>query len=431
MRGTTGQPHCDLRVPPAPLHSISKYGPCAHPVTMAHLDGDSEWIGEWYLPGTAERVPGLLRYAGGQVRLELLRPLANVEAETVAAVLGHTRRGPVTLSDVIFETPLQASAYSAVFAPQGDAEKVFEATFSFDLLGEWAVPGRPHTDAAKIYDMSDPATFGEDALEQFESQLDDGARCTLSVSLGFSHHAIEGTRQYHDSWFRIASRRGLPLREVVTRYVYPINHFLVAAMGRPLNLSAFHIILDKRRSVEVYLPVKRQPSSGSFADHFFNIGGIKDSFDGTLRRWFDLHKKSPLHLRLFFRTLDTRYSDPLYFYVYATVLEIWNAANSSLAGANYRKRIEQALKLFEDDFENTKEFADKVYAIRNAMVHHIPERELDDDELLRVTHDLFYLIRVMLLEHCGLKVRHGAGGFVFLKKRGDSKRFTEAAGWQS
>ena len=389
---------------------------------MEHLDMDHEWVGEWHLPGAAERVPGLLRYAGGQVRLELLRPFTGATGEAAATVVGRTWRGPVTLLDVIFDAPLHATAYSAVFAPPDAAEKVSEASFGFDLLKEWAVPGRPHNDAAKIYDWSGQGRFGEGATDKFESQLDDDVRCTLSVSLGTSRHVVEGTRHYHTSWFRVESKRGLPVREIVTRYVYPVKHFLMAAMGRPLNLSEMHVILDGRPA-EVYLPVDRQEGSGSELDHFFNIRGIGDDFDRILRRWFELHERSPLHMRLLFRTLDTRYADELYLYVYATIIEIWNAANSTLKGSNHKRQIKQALKPFEDDFENVGEFAKVIYRIRNAMVHHISRHDLDYDEIRRIAHDLFYLIRVMLLEHCGAKVRHEHGRFAFLKRRGDSRRF--------
>lgn len=389
---------------------------------MEHLNGDREWVGEWHLPGATAQVPGLLRYAGGQVRLELLRPFEGATNEGATNVGGSTCRGPVTLLDVIFDTPLHATAYSAVFSPPSAAERVFEASFGFDLLKEWAVPGRPHEDAAKIYDWASRDMLEENAVDKFESRLDDDVRCTLSVSLGTSYHVVEGVRHYHDSWFRIESKRGLPVREIVARYVYPVKHFLMAAMGRPLNLSELHVILDGRPA-EVYLPVDRQESAGSEMDHFFNIRGIKDGFDGILRRWFDLHERSPLHMGLLFRTLDARYADELYLYVYATVIEIWNAANSTLKGSDHRRQIKQALEPFEGDFENVGEFAEKIYHIRNTMVHHNPKHRPDYDELRRVTHDLFYLIRVMLLEQCGAKVRHEHGRFTFLKKRSGSKRF--------
>lgn len=389
---------------------------------MAHLKGDREWVGEWHLPGAAERVPGLLRYAGGQVRLEVLRPFEGTAGECAEIVSGSTWRGPVTLLDVIFDTPLHATAYSAVFAPSGATEKVSEASFGFDLLKEWAVPGRPHKDADKICDWASKGKMEENAVDRFESRLDDDVRCTLSVNLETSYHVVEGIRHYHDSRFRVESKRGLPVREIVVRYVYPVKHFLMAAMGRPLNLSEMHVILDGRPA-EVYIPVDRQESGGSDMDHFFNIQGIKDGFDGILRRWFDLHKRSPLHMGLLFRTLDARYADELYLYVYATVIEIWNAANSTLKGCNHKRQIRQALEPFEEDFENVREFAGKIYRIRNNMVHHNPRHGPDYDELRRVTHDLFYLIRVMLLEQCGAKVKHEHGRFTFLKKRSDSKRF--------
>ena len=380
-------------------------------------------MGEWFLPNTAtRRVPGLLRYAGGQVRLELLRPLAGMTGRTAPTVLGRTRQGPVTLSNVVFDAFGHAIAYSAVFLPPESAEKLFKASFGFDLLKEWAVPGRPHEAAAKICYGSDPDKAGEGPVARFESRLDDDVVCTLSVRLEISHHVIEGVRQYHDSWFTIKSKRGLSVREIAAKYVQPIKHFLMAVMGRSINLSEMHAIVNGQPA-DVYLPVERQSSSGNDLDHFFNIWDIRDSFDEILRSWFELHSKSPLHMRMFFRTLDSRYSDVLYFYVYATVVEIWTAAGST-PGGNNRKRIRRALVFFEDDFENAKEFADKVYDIRNAMVHYIPNYRLDGDEPHKITHDLFYLIRVMLLEQCGVKVRHEHGRFAFLKKRSGSKRFS-------
>ena len=62
------------------------------------------------------------------------------------------------------------------------------------------------------------------------------------------------------------------------------------------------------------------------------------------------------------------------------------------------------------------------------MVHHIPKYDLEDEALHRITHDLFCLIRVMLLEQCGAEVRHEHGGFAFLKRRADSRRFPALAG---
>lgn len=388
---------------------------------MEHLDGDREWVGEWFLPNTTRRVPGLLRYAGGQVRLELLHPLAGMAGKTAQTVLGRTRQGPVTLSNVVFDAFGHAIAYSAVFLPPESAEKLFEAHFGFDLLKEWAVPGRPHEDAAKIYYGSDPDKAGVGPVARVESRLDDDVVCTLSVRLEIAHHVIEGVWQYHDSWFTIKSKRGLSVGEIAAKYVQPIKHFLMAAMGRSINLSEMRAIVDGQPA-DVYLPVERQSSSGSDLDHFFNIWDIRDAFDGILRSWFELHSKSPLHMRMFFRTLDSRYSDVLYFYVYATVVEIWTAASPTTTGNN-REKIKRALASFEDDFENIDEFADKVFDTRNAMVHYIPSYDLDVDEPHKITHDLFYLIRVMLLECCGVKVRHEHGRFAFLKKRSGSRRF--------
>lgn len=393
------------------------------PAGVAHLDEDNEWVGEWSLPGGARRVPGLLRYVGGQVRLELLRPLPGTAGKAAPTVLGMTRQGPVTLSNVMFDAFNRAVAYSAVFAPPTAAERVFEACFGFDLLKEWAIPGRPHEDAAEIYGLRGPGKLGEGATDRFHSRLGDGVKCTLTVSLGISHHVIEGARQYHNSGFCIKSKQGLSVREMVANYVHPIKHFLMAAMGRPLNLASMHVVLDGRLA-EVYLPADRRPTSGSEMDHFFNAWDIKDGFDCILRRWFELHKKSPLHLRMFFRTLDTPYSDELYFYVYSTVIEILNTAGPPHSRLNHREGIKLALGTFEGDFENIDEFAQKVYGIRNAMVHYIPKYDLEDEELHRITHDLFYLIRVMLLEQCGAEVRHEHGGFAFLKRRAGSRRFS-------
>lgn len=396
---------------------------------MAYLDEDREWPGEWSLPGTTKKVPGTLHYINAQIRVELLDPLPGVDTKHVRAIHGRTSEGIVTLTDVRFNNLLRRHglAHSAVFGWHADEdEKVFKIGIGFDILKEWAVPSRPHTDALQIYDPDNELEFGKGARETFESQLDDDVRCTLAVSLGASYHDIEGTRQYHTGGFLIESKQGLPLKDMVYRYVNGIRHFLMAVMGRPLNLSEIHILSDGARPLRVYLPAGRRRDTGSDRDHFYSVEPASGTFGTILHKWFALYKGNMYYLERFFQTFDTPYTDPLHFPAYSAVLEMCHFAATSRSSSKVPQAeiIEWALGRFDCDFRNISDFMKKVREYRNALVHYKAGRDKNDTELQMVTHDLFYLIRVILVEQCGVDVRHDDAQFLFLQKLPDSKRFS-------
>lgn len=410
------------------FHGASYINPSKTACLLAYLDENQEWPGEWYLPGKGEKTPGVLRYTDGQIGVELLYPLVGVGDRAAEAVYGRTSEGIVTITDVRFaKYRKRGLAYSAVFGWHAGAEKkVFKVGVTFDILKEWAVPSRQHTDALQIYDPDNESEFGKGAQEIFESQLDEDVKCTLSISLGASHHAIEGARQYHTSGFVIESKRGMPLKDMMSRYVNGIKHFLMAVMGRPLNLSEIHVLSGADRPMRVYLPVDRRSDTGSDLDHLFNVEPAAGAFGSILRKWFALYKGNMYYLERLFQTFDTPYTDPLHFPAYSVVLEMCHFAATSRPSSKVSQAeiIKWALGRFECDFKNLSDFEEKVRKFRNSLVHYKHGRGKNNDELYMVTHDLFYLIRVILVEQCGVDVRHDIAQFLFLQKAPDSKRFS-------
>ena len=396
---------------------------------MAYLDEDHEWPGEWLLPGTAKKVPGILRYTNGQIRVELLDPLVGAENKVVKSVYGRTSKGIVTITDVKFNKLFRRHgiAHSAVFGWHANAEKkIFKVGITFDILKEWAVLDRPYTDALQIYDPDNESEFGKDDRKIFESQLDDDVKCMLVIGLATSYHSIKGARQYHTSWFTIESKQGLPLKEMVSKYVVGIKHFLMAVMGRPLNLSEINILSGTRRPLRVYLPTHKRHDVGSDLNHFFNIEPATGTFDTTLHKWFTLCRGNMYYLERFFQTFDTPYIDPLHFPAYTAVLEMCHFASTSRSSHKVSQEdiIKWALGRFECDFSNLCDFAKKVRRFRNALVHYKHGCGENDNDLYMVTHDLFYLIRVILVEQCDANVRHRDAHFLFLQKIPNSKRFS-------
>lgn len=395
---------------------------------MAQLDEDAEWIGEWNLPGTPHKIPGKLSFAGGQIRLNLLDAPPCAAAGRVDVVHGRTNGGPVTLMGVRFgrSSLKDGVAYSAVFARQdGHDGRVFGASIGFDLLREWAVPARLDANLLAAGDSAGIIQAMKDATETFESQLDDDVKCTLVIAPSISHHHIEGARLQYKSHFVIESKQGVALRDLVADYIHAVQYFLMAVMGRTLNISELQIRLSDQKFQKAYLPVDKRGTYGSELDHFFNVEPEDGTFGRILRSWCALYKTGPHYLRRFFQTLDTPYVDPLHFPLYLAVLEMcYVASNPGADTRNKQKKVtEWALGRFEGDFDNIEEFITKVTSVRNALAHYKDDR-VDDDELAMLTHDLFYLTRVILVEHCGVKVRHQGGPLYFLRKSPGSERFS-------
>lgn len=398
---------------------------------MAQLNEDAEWIGEWSLPDTPHKIPGRLSFVRGQIRLNLLDIPSCALAGRVGVVHGRTNEGPATLTGVRFNgsTLKDGIAHSAVFGGHdGHAGRVFGARIEFDLLREWAVPARP---GIGILPASYSAGFIQtmkDATDTFESQLDDDVKCTLAIVPNISQHHIEGARLQHQSRFVIESQRGVTMRNMVADYIYPIQYFLMAVMGRTLNLSELQIRLSEGKFQKAYLPTDWRSTYGSGLDHFFNVEPEKGSFGRILRNWCALYKTGPHYLRRFFQTLDTPYVDSMHFPSYLTVLEMcYIASHPGSTTRNKQKAVvEWALGRFRGDFDNIGEFTEKVVSVRNALAHYKDDR-MNDDELAMLTHDLFYLTRVILVEQCGARVRHRHGQFRLLRKTPSSERFSGSA----
>ncbi|MCH9042156.1 MAG: hypothetical protein IIB80_08390 [Thaumarchaeota archaeon] len=71
---------------------------------------------------------------------------------------------------------------------------------------------------------------------------------------------------------------------------------------------------------------------------------------------------------------------------------------------DYQKRISIVLKPFESEFSNINEFVKEVSKMRHDIFHFNRREELDINKLHSLTHDLFFLIRMILLNGIGLNI---------------------------
>ena len=55
-----------------------------------HLTKNIQLVGEWFLPQTEKRIPGVLIYESGQIRLDLLRPFDHDEKTSKGYMVLHT-----------------------------------------------------------------------------------------------------------------------------------------------------------------------------------------------------------------------------------------------------------------------------------------------------------------------------------------------------
>ena len=116
-----------------------------------HLAKDAQYVGEWFLPNSSEKIPGVLKYESGQIRLQLLRH-SGLGKNNIKIIYGTTDRGNVTLVDVIFHSMLPfRTARGAIFGEFVDGEnQIKKVSFNFDLLNQWAISKYPRFSKASV-----------------------------------------------------------------------------------------------------------------------------------------------------------------------------------------------------------------------------------------------------------------------------------------
>ena len=268
--------------------------------------------------------------------------------------------------------------------------------------------------------MSDHTSYlGKTHPEEFISaKINNDLDCTLLIYHGRSWNYLNGTKEFSTSRFSIKSKGGMKLHDL-QNYIRGLQYFLMLIMGGNLNLSElFREEENYRRPIYVHL--SRKPISGDEFDHFFNISHIRENYEKILGNWFDFYRKNAYLLRLFFGTYDRAYVEHLDFFVYAALLEGYAKTTSTLE-KEYKPRIACVLQqYFANDFTNLSDFIDKIDSMRHDHFHFNRRDKLDEELLFQLTYDLFFLIRIIFLNHIGCNVTINTPQspiyFKFLKK---------------
>ena len=368
-----------------------------------NLTRNIEIIGEWFLPNSDEKIPGVFKYEDDQSSLELLRFFNFRESPTslitIKTIHGETKRGKVTLTDVRFRYPFTAfgSVYLAIFGDHlDDSHAIQNIGFNFDLLNEWAVSKYPYSAISITGDIRNM----QNTHEIFHCVVN-GITCELHISLGTGVSHLEGTKTYPLSSFTMKSENNKSIRDFIDQII-GIQQFLMLVMGRNLNLTSMTIGNDSI-SHNVYLPVLKNENKGSDMDHFFNISYIRENYTELVTGWFDFYLKNKYLLNLFFDTMENNEIEDTDFYVYASMLEGYYKSRYE-GETDYQKRIAIVLKPFESEFSNINEFVKEVSQMRHDIFHFNRREELDVNKLHSLTHDLFFLIRMILLNGIGLNI---------------------------
>ena len=382
-----------------------------------HLAKDAQYVGEWFLPNSSEKIPGVLKYESGQIRLQLLRH-SGLGKNNIKIIYGTTDRGNVTLVDVIFHSMLPfRTARGAIFGEFVDGEnQIKKVSFNFDLLNQWAISKYP-LDFPK--QVSDHTSYRDKTSEEFTVKINNDLDCILLISHGKSWSYLNGTKEFSASHFSIKSKGGMKLYDL-QNYIRGLQYFLMLVMGKNLNLSELFRGDENQSRCPIYVHLSRKPIRGGKFDHFFNISHIRENYEEILGTWFDFYRKNAYLLRLFFVTYDRDYVEHLDFFVYAALLEGYAKTTSTLE-KEYKPRIACVLQqYFANDFTNLSEFINEIDSMRHDHFHFNRRDKLDEELLFQLTYDLFFLIRIIFLNHIGCNVTINTPQhpicFKFLKK---------------
>lgn len=391
-----------------------------------NLTKNVEIIGEWFLPNSDKKIPGIFKYNDGQSTLELLRHLDFKESQQPPfhkeIIHGETQRGKVTLTDVVFDnfTGTYGSVYLAIFGRHLDKEKTIESiNFNFDLLNEWAVSKYPYS-AVSFSDTS--LQKYQDSQEKFSFTIND-ITCQLFISLGTGATHLKGIRTYHLSSFSMKSTEQKSIKDFI-EHIIGIQQFLMIVTGRNVNLTSMSTD-GKSRQDEVFIPVIKKDNEGSDIEHFFNIGHIRENYTEVMCNWFEFYLKNRYLLSLFFVTMEKRQVEDTDFYVYASMLEgcykSKHDEEEKYEEEKYEERITDVLSPFKEYFSNLDQFIKGVTKMRHDIFHFNKRGKLDEEKLHSLTHDLFFIIRIILLNNTGIDISMDTNPYmknlVFLKSK--------------
>jgi len=378
-----------------------------------NLTEEREWKGEFFLPNSKEKIPGILKYDDYFLTLNLFKtfPIEGNSYSTdnpqkidilhgiIIHSLGPSER--ITLKKITFGMPFTyASVQSVFFGSHFDKDiHLPKIKFNFDLLNEWAT-----SNFSLLKNNSDITTTIPDLHpEKFTFTRND-----ISCELFVSHSHTISSGQYVQS---ITANFTIDMREPQTStkfeilfdYIQCVKFFLMLVMNRRINISQISIEY-KQKSFPIYCSLDTLTDKASEHEHFFNLGYIKENYSVVLSNWANFYFENKYLLKVFFKTMESTRVEITDFFVYVALLEGFYKLKYPIETDAYDERIKTVLKPFENDFSNLEDFVKFVHEMRlhNFHFNKTIREKLNEKLLINATHDLFYLIRILLIQHIGI-----------------------------
>ena len=363
-----------------------------------NLKNESMIVGNWFLPDSDKKIPGVFLYSEGQSTLRLLEPFKELygtfdDTKIYSTVYGETDKGYVTLTDVTFRVLANTgSVHYAVFGNfLDDNHLVNSLDFHLDYLSDWAIPKYPLRDYSDFITMS--------PLEKYDVNVN-GIICGLRIWIGNSVDVHEGLRTYTNSSFHLYSKEGKNISNFINIYRAVLS-LLKIITGRNLKPIKMTTHLEPRDN-NVFLPVDQTDEFGSDLDHLFNFPLIRDNYHEVFGNWFEYYFENEYLIEIFMRTIATKYVSPLDFFVYAAFLDGYCKSIYGEKDETYKTRITKVFSVFSETFCNMDEFIDKVDELRHDNFHFNKRQGFDHNTMSNITIDLYYLIRILLAKQIGV-----------------------------
>lgn len=379
-----------------------------------NLIKDTEIIGLWFLPGSENKIPGVFKYSEGQSILKIFPSFekgsggSNITRK-YPLVYGETQNGIITLTDVIFNFPYEVgSVHLGVFGHHlKDDRKITSLGFTLNLLHEWAF-------SKDGFNIPEGKFVGP--LETYSCNVND-ITCTLNISVGTGSHYTEGRSTYTITSFYLKSESGKNIADFIEIYI-AILHLLQIIMGRNLKPLRMTTLIDKY-SHDVFVPVKQTDNFGHELDHLFNFPYIRDRASEIFKNWFEFYFENKYLIEIFIESLETKIITISDFFAFASILEGYYKSQHS-GESDYKSRIRKVLSIFSGKFSNLDAFIDKVEEFRHDNFHLNKRKELDRDTMSHITFDLYFLLRMAIMNGIGVnmdeEIIKERTRFKFLKK---------------
>ena len=171
------------------------------------------------------------------------------------------------------------------------------------------------------------------------------------------------------------------------------------------------------------MPTSKQPATFEQA-HLVELEDVHGDFADIMGEWMKFYASNKYIVDSFADTIETPRVEETDFFVYASLVEGYSKYKYGRDG-DYKERIRKALKRFEADFGNMRQFIDNMHEMRNNLFHANQRESVDTDMRGRITHDLYFLIRIILLNETGLDLTVGSHGrqirFLFLECKSSTR----------